>query len=80
MLYPGIKPGLASITKTLIGKELCKEYTLTNWERRPLLKNQLHYAALDAVVVIKLWEILKEHPEYKDTLQKLTKNKAERKK
>lgn len=46
------RPGLASMTKILLGKDLCKEYTLTNWERRPLLKNQLHYAALDAVVVL----------------------------
>jgi ribonuclease D len=45
-----------------LGKPLCKAYTLTNWRRRPLYKNQIHYAALDAVVVIKIWEILKAMP------------------
>lgn len=35
-----------------MGKELCKDQTLTNWKRRPLRKNQLHYAALDAHIVV----------------------------
>lgn len=77
-LYPGVRPGLASITKTLLGKDLCKEYTLTNWERRPLLKNQIHYAALDAVIVIKLWEKLKEHPNYDEAEKKIKKSREDR--
>ncbi len=40
----------------MLGKELCKAQTLTNWQRRPLRKNQLHYAALDAYVVIKIYD------------------------
>jgi hypothetical protein len=55
--YPKKKfSSLAFITETLLGKELCKDQTLTNWKRRPLRRNQLHYAAMDAVVVIKIYE------------------------
>lgn len=55
----------------MLGKDLCKTYTFTNWERRPLLKNQLHYAALDAVIVLKIWEKLKEHKDYEKVVDKL---------
>lgn len=58
--YPGKRIGLKDICFELIGKPLCKEYTLTDWDRRPLLKNQLHYAALDAFIVLRLWDILKD--------------------
>jgi len=37
-------------------KEVCKKQTLTNWARRPLRKNQLHYAAMDAFCVLKIYE------------------------
>jgi ribonuclease D len=47
---------LAFITETMLGKELCKDQTLTNWQRRPLRRNQLHYAAMDAVIVIKIYD------------------------
>lgn len=40
----------------ILGKPLCKTYTLTDWGRRPLLLNQIHYAAMDAFVVIMLYK------------------------
>jgi ribonuclease D len=43
-----------------LGKPICKEYTLTDWDRRPLFRNQLHYAALDAVIVLKIWKVIKD--------------------
>lgn len=33
---------------------------MTNWARRPLRSNQIHYAAMDAFVVIKIFEKMKE--------------------
>lgn len=33
---------------------------MSNWHNRPLRKAQMHYAALDAVVVLVLFEKLKE--------------------
>jgi ribonuclease D len=56
--YPGKRAGLAYISEVILGKQICKAYTLTNWDRRPLLRNQIHYAALDALIVLKIWEIL----------------------
>lgn len=43
-----------------LGKPICKEYTLTDWGRRPLLLNQLHYAAMDAFIVLVVLEKLVE--------------------
>lgn len=57
-LFPKEKVGLASICEKILGKPICKEYTLTNWQRRPLNMNQLHYAAMDAFIVLKINEKL----------------------
>ena len=47
-----------------------------------MLKNQLHYAALDAVIVIKIWEKMRQHIDYvkaeKEVEEKLSKKKEER--
>lgn len=47
---------LAFITENMLGKQLCKDQTLTNWQRRPLRRNQIHYAAMDALIVIKIYD------------------------
>lgn len=58
-LFPEEKhSNLAHICKKVLGKEICKAQTLTDWRRRPLRDNQLHYAAMDAFVVLKLYETL----------------------
>lgn len=55
-LHPDSKySSLAHICKEVLGKELDKNQTLTNWKRRPLRRNQTHYAALDAHVVIEVY-------------------------
>ena len=51
---------LAFISKSILGKEICKEQTLTNWKLRPLRDNQMHYAAMDAFVVLKIYDKLME--------------------
>mmetsp|Transcript_26005 Transcript_26005/g.46051 ORF Transcript_26005/g.46051 Transcript_26005/m.46051 type:complete len:540 (+) Transcript_26005:2253-3872(+) len=48
--------GLAGICQTLLGKPLCKVKQQSNWNRRPLRRGQLHYAALDGHVQIRVWQ------------------------
>lgn len=47
-----------------------------------MLKNQLHYAALDAVIVVKIWEKMRQHKDYlkaeKEVEEKLLSNKENR--
>lgn len=60
-IYPNEKYSrLAFICKTVLKKEICKKQTLSNWSRRPLRDNQLHYAAMDAFCLIGIFEALKE--------------------
>ena len=59
-LFPGERAGLQKMSENVLGKPICKEYTLPDWSRRPLLKNQIHYAALDAYIVLKINEKQKE--------------------
>ncbi len=49
---------LSDLTHILLEKPLCKYYQCSNWEKRPLLKGQIHYAALDAHILFKLSEKL----------------------
>jgi len=61
MIYPKSKySSLAHVCQQVLGKELCKAQTLTNWRKRPLRKNQIHYAALDAYAVLKVYEKFKD--------------------
>jgi ribonuclease D len=40
-----------------LGKPLDKTEQTSNWKRRPLSQSQIIYAALDAEVLLKLWEV-----------------------
>lgn len=51
---------LKAISKQILGKQICKKYCLTNWERRPLLKCQKHYAAMDAYIIFRIYQKIKE--------------------
>ncbi|WRX20304.1 3'-5' exonuclease domain - like 4 [Theobroma cacao] len=65
--------GLASLTETLVCKELPKPRTirLGNWELYPLSKEQLQYAATDAFASWHLYQVLKILPDaVKDPLDK----------
>uniref|UniRef100_A0A1J3HY97 3'-5' exonuclease n=1 Tax=Noccaea caerulescens TaxID=107243 RepID=A0A1J3HY97_NOCCA len=59
------KWGLASLTKTLVCKEVLKPYSirLGNWEAYPLSKKQLEYAATDAYASWHLYQVLKDLPD-----------------
>ncbi|CAH8382660.1 unnamed protein product [Eruca vesicaria subsp. sativa] len=62
------KWGLASLTETLVCKELLKpnRIRLGNWEALPLSKEQLQYAATDAYASWHLYHVLKDLPDAVD--------------
>ncbi len=49
---------LANVSAHLFGIELDKSFQKSNWRRRPLTRAQLEYAAMDAVVVLHLYQEL----------------------
>jgi hypothetical protein len=53
------KPGsLAKVCKEILGNNLDKYEQKSNWDLRPLKQSQKHYAALDAIVCVKLYKKL----------------------
>lgn len=51
---------LSAVTKHLFGFTLDKSYQQSNWQWRPLTREQLDYAALDAQIVLRLYQTLTE--------------------
>jgi len=58
--------GLSNMCKKLFGKPLSKFEQQSNWNARPLRKTQLHYAALDAIVLIQIYKIFQKSLENVD--------------
>ena len=50
--------GLAALAKCLLGKPLDKRPQCSDWDRRPLRESQMTYAALDALVLILIYDEL----------------------
>ena len=50
------KSGLKDIVKRVYGKAFSKYEQCSGWANRPLRRAQMHYAALDAFVLIKLYK------------------------
>lgn len=55
----GEKGGLKDLVERVFKKELCKRMQLSDWNQRPLLNEQINYAALDAFVVLQIYLKLK---------------------
>lgn len=56
----GIKViSLANIAKHYLKKSLCKYEQMSSWQKRPLRNTQMHYGAIDAAIVLKLHDLIK---------------------
>nr|XP_043624053.1 exonuclease mut-7 homolog isoform X2 [Erigeron canadensis] len=54
-MFKEVGGGLSGVTKEVLGLGLNKTRRNSNWEDRPLTRNQLEYAALDAAVLIHIF-------------------------
>jgi ribonuclease D len=60
--------GLARVIEAFTGHRLGKGHTFTNWDARPLSRQQLRYAADDVRYLPMLWSMLQEELERRGTL------------
>lgn len=51
---------LSNLVKLCLGKKLDKSNQFSNWQQRPLRKEQLHYAALDAFCLFEIFDVIGE--------------------
>ncbi|GLT37960.1 hypothetical protein SLA2020_122390 [Shorea laevis] len=58
--------GLSGLAEKILGVGLNKTRRNSNWEQRPLSKNQLEYAALDAVALIHIFRRVDNHSQSAD--------------
>jgi len=54
-------PGYARLVKDILGVELSKSQTRTNWKRRPLTDEQLRYAADDVIYLAQIYQRMREN-------------------
>ncbi len=64
MVGYGSQVGYANLVQRVLSKTIEKAHTLTNWSKRPLTKDQIHYALEDVQFLLPLhghlWQRLKE--------------------
>ncbi|NIP48470.1 MAG: ribonuclease D [Gammaproteobacteria bacterium] len=52
--------GYANLVQAMLGVELGKSQTRTNWKQRPLRRKQLEYAAEDVIYLAKIYELMRD--------------------
>ncbi|EED33097.1 ribonuclease D [gamma proteobacterium NOR5-3] len=60
LLGKGFGLGYRALIELLLGVELDKGETRSDWLKRPLSDSQCHYAALDVLKLVPAWKILKD--------------------
>ncbi|WP_439107058.1 ribonuclease D [Congregibacter sp.] len=63
LLGMGFGLGYRALIEQLLGVELEKGETRSDWLKRPLSESQCHYAALDVLELVPAWKILKQSAE-----------------
>jgi len=48
--------GYSTLTKEIFGIEICKKMQISNWQQRPLNKNQIDYALIDVFFLHEIYE------------------------
>lgn len=66
-----IKPrcSLSDCAENWLGKPMSKEERLSNWAKIPLTPRQTNYTALDAWILIKLFDEIRNDPEYRNGIE-----------
>ncbi len=57
-IYQKRAVSLQKMVRIFLDKDMCKFEQISSWSKRPLKKTQLHYAGLDAVVVLAIYDKL----------------------
>ena len=55
-----VERGISLLVNRTLGKKLDKTFQFSDWEKRPLSEEQLHYASLDAYCLLEVYDYLKD--------------------
>lgn len=53
-----VNNNLSNLVRLTLGKRLDKSNQFSNWEKRPLRKDQMYYAALDAYCLLEIYNVI----------------------